>query len=150
MTDVDTARAQRNLADRLDSARRAGRDIIEWPDSGAGEERKSFDLKLVGNKAYIFDGDLILHDVSPGKFSITGFWWITGTPLELSGSTEWIVIRHAKNHSATELLHVAGTDRPVTSGNYWYFGLWRCTSTDGGLTYDKVWIGDEPQLGAPL
>jgi hypothetical protein len=151
MSEADLARLAAVNAERTDAAARRGRSVIEWPlgNVGAGS-RESFGLLLANKFAFVHDGYLVMHGVAGSPFAVTGYW--TGSAgISLAGSVEWIVLRHAKDHTATDLIAYAGETPPATSGNYWYVPLYRLQASADGKTYRMTWDRrHDVQLGAPL
>lgn len=120
--------------ERIETAARRGRELIEWPLQGAARSwPESWDLRLAGAKAYVYDGAWHFHTVAGSPFLVTGLW--AGDGIALAGATCWLVVRHAKDHSATDVIAHSGATPPSTSGNYWYRRLYKLVSTNGGKTY---------------
>jgi len=103
----------------------------------------SFWFRKVKDKCTVFAGTLRIYGV--------GRWNVSETTVTLSGSTEWVYVKHLKDHSATTIEHSA-TEPSATDPTAFNLPLFRFTGYGSGF-YDLAKIchsGGDLWLGAPL
>lgn len=128
----------------LRELRRRTTPVMEWGGAGGGgaedESLWSFGYALAGAVCTVYTGRILIAGV--------GRYTVAETAVTLTGTTEWVYVRHSRDHAASSIEH-ASTE-PISDFAYYMWPLLYFTGAAGVWTLINRFHRGDIFLASPL